>query len=461
MTLPSLTILGGGPAGLAAAFYAHERGIPFTLFERSAHLGGLCRTFQLGEHRYDSGAHRFHDRDEDITRDVRGLLGSELVPVRAPSQILHRGRFIDFPPGPLTWLRGEGLGAAAHSAMEILYGRLRPRPERTFEDAAINRYGRRLAQPLLIDYSEKLWGLRARELAPEVATSRLSGLTLKALVVELLLPKRRSAHLDGAFLYPRSGYGAICDALAARLPPGCVRTEHEVESLHIENGRVDSIGFKGRAPVAVSGRVVNTLPLSGITKLLGSSLAEPAHRAAERLSFRHTRLVFLRLNVPRCTRNASIYLPDPSLIVSRVFEPKNRSADLAPPRETSLVAEVPCSEGDPASTMDEAALVDRVVSELSGTGLLSPSMVLDHRVHLLRNAYPVYALDSTENLRLLTTALGSFENLDLLGRGGRFWYSHLHDQMRSAKDYVASVEKILLVAARSMPSHILRSARKL
>lgn len=44
-------------------------------------------------------------------------------------------------------------------------------------------------------------------------------------------------------------------------------------------------------------------------------------------------------------------------------------------------------------------------------------------------------------------AIGTIENLDLLGRGGLFWYSHLHDQMRLAKDWVASVTGSQQVAA--------------
>jgi protoporphyrinogen oxidase len=445
-----VTILGGGPAGLATAFYAHRSGLSFSLFERSSELGGLCRTFRLGEHGYDSGAHRFHDRDAEVTRDVRELLGDALVSVKAPSQILHRGRFIDFPPGPLTWLRGEGVPAAARSAVEILAGRLRPRPERSFEDVAVNRYGRRLAQPLLIEYSEKLWGLPARELAPDAATRRLSGLALKALLIELFLPGRRSAHLDGAFLYPRPGYGAICDGLAAALPKESVHLEHEVLSLHVEEGRVRLVAFKGRAPLAVAGRLVSTLPLTGIARLLGASLPEAAQRAAERLRFRHIRLVFLRLSVPRCTANATIYLPDPALAVSRVFEPKNRSIDLAPRHETALVAEVPCSTGDPVWQMDDAALAGRVIAELSGVGLMTAAMVLDQKVHLLANAYPVYALDSADARCEVSAALASITNLDLLGRGGRFWYSHLHDQMRSAKDYAESFRKTRANAPRSM-----------
>jgi protoporphyrinogen oxidase len=473
---PRLTILGGGPAGLGVAFYAAERGLPFALFERAPEVGGLCRTYQCGEHRYDSGAHRFHDRDRDVTADVRRLMGEELVRVSSPSQIYDRGRFIDFPPTPLNWIRSRGIGEAARIGAEIVKARWRPRPERSFEDLATNRYGRRLGEPLLISYTEKLWGLPAGALAPEVATRRLAGLGLRSLLVELLLPRRRRGHLDGSFLYPRRGYGALATRLAARLQAGSVATAHEVAGFECGGGSIRAIRFVGRPAVPVRGPVVSTLPLTALVRCLGDALPAAARRAAARLRFRHIRLVFLRLGIPRHSQNATIYVPDPRLAVSRLSEPKNRSPVMAPEGETGLVVEVPCSTGDALYELDGDLLAARVVAELGGIGLLDPRTVVASESRMLFNAYPVYSLDYAEHVQVIGEALAAIENLDVLGRGGLFWYSHLHDQLRCAKDYVGSLEAPVLpleagiagiagvaslAGSPSIAPHIRRSAVKL
>jgi protoporphyrinogen oxidase len=458
---PHLTILGGGPAGLGVAFYAQERRIPFALFERARELGGLCRTYRCGEHLYDSGAHRFHDRDHEITMDMRRLLGEDLAGVSSPSQIYDRGRFVDFPPTPLNWVRGLGVGEVAGIAAQILKARWRPRPERSFEDLANNRYGRRLGQLLLISYSEKLWGLPARDLAPEVATRRLAGLGLRSLLFELFLPRRRRAHLDGSFLYPRLGYGSLPAQLAARLPAERLGTAHEVAGLDCAGGAIRAIRFAGRPAAAVPGRVVSTLPLTALVRCLGSALPAAARHAAAQLRFRHIRLVFLRLGIPRHSRNATIYIPDPRLAVSRVSEPKNRSSAMAPARETGLVVEVPCSTADALHALDGDLLAERVVGELSGIGLLDPRTVLGRETRMLLNAYPVYSLDYAEHVKVIGEALAEIENLDLLGRGGLFWYSHFHDQLRCAKDYVGSLAERSAPLRLSIAPHILRSASKL
>jgi protoporphyrinogen oxidase len=446
------------------AFYASARGIPFSLFERAAGLGGMCKTYRHGEHLYDSGAHRFHDRDPEITADLQQVMGGELDRVRAPSQIYHHGRFIDFPPTPLNWLRGRGFGEAVQVGAEILKARWRPRPERSFEDVATNRYGRRLGEPLLMAYSEKLWGLPSASLAPEVATRRLSGLGLRALLFELFLPNRKSAHLEGSFLYPRLGYGSLTARISERLPAHRLHTAHEVARLECKGRLIRSIRFTGRPPFAVGGRLVSTLPLTVLVRALDGALPAEAGRAAAELRFRHVRLVFLRLRGSRHSRNASIYLPDPHLSVSRVSEPKNRSSAMAPAHETGLLAEVPCSTGDDLFRLDAAALAERVVAELGAIGLVDPDAVLGCDTRMLFNAYPVYALGYAEHVRSIGEALAEIENLDVLGRGGQFWYSHLHDQMRSAKDYVRGLVSGEAATARletSISPDILRSASKL
>ncbi len=446
------------------AFYAHRAGLPFVLCERSQDLGGLCRTLVCGNHRYDCGAHRFHDRDAEVTRDVHDLVGEELVSVDAPSQIHHDGRFIDFPPRPLNWILAHGIGSAVHVAADVFRARWRPRPVRSFEDHALNHYGRRLGRPLLVDYTEKLWGLPASRLAPDVATRRLAGLGVGSLLADLVRPRRKSVHLDGAFLYPRQGYGTISTEMAARLPRECVRTAHEVTALECDHARrVRTVHFAGRPPLDVQGRLVSTLPLSALARMLGDVLPDESRRAAAELRFRHVRIVFLRLGVARCSPNATIYLPDRRLCVSRISEPKNRSAAMAPAHETSLVAEVPCSTGDPVHALDEDLLAERVIAELAQVGLLDRQTVREWRHHLLPNAYPVYSLDYARLVRRIRDGLATVANLDLLGRGGLFWYSHLHDQLRLAKDYVRSVADARLAEPmpRSISPHILRSASTL
>jgi protoporphyrinogen oxidase len=436
----ALSILGGGPAGLATAFYAQRAGVPFLLFEKSERLGGLCRTLKLGEHSYDCGAHRFHDRDPDITRDVRALMGDELVAVNAPSKIYDRGRFIDFPPTPLNVLfSGFNLWETGRIGVELIRSRRRAAPAVSFADFAVSQFGETLARRLLLNYSEKLWGLPADQLSPDVATRRLQGMTLTSLFFEVIFPKKKTTHIDGSFLYPREGYGHIVETLEAALPSESVRAGHDIVRLECDRTRIRRIHFAEQHHVDAGSRVVSTLPLTLTIKFLGDEVGDEVREAAAGLRFRHIRLFFLRLAQPRVSDNASIYIPDPKMCVTRMYEPRNRSPKMAPPGETSLVVEVPCFTDDPVYATPTEDLATRVLAELDSIGIISASKVIEWRHHFLPNAYPVYSLNYQARVAQIIEGLGEISNLDLIGRGGQFFYSHLHDQLRFGKDYVANL----------------------
>jgi protoporphyrinogen oxidase len=432
-----LTILGGGPAGLAVAHYAHRAGLPLVLFERQTELGGLCRTEQCGPHRYDTGAHRFHDRDSEITADVREVLGGDLVPVDAPSRILLSGRLVAFPPTPVGLARSCAPGEIGRIGLDLMRSRRARRIPANFAEFACESFGRTLARRFLLGYSEKVWGLPAEQLSVDVATRRLSGMTLRTLLVELLLPARKSAHIDGRFLYPRGGYGRLTEALARSVPSSSLATGHEITGMDCAGERIVRLRFRGCPDFEPPDRVVSTLPLTRLAAFLEHALPGEALEAARGLRFRHVRLVFLRLARARVSRNASIYLADAGLCVSRVYEPKNRCRTMAPEDETAIVAEVPCFAGDAIHGEPDEALARRVAAELEQAGLLGQGDVIEWRHHLLPNAYPVYTLDYAKNVRVVLDALDRIRNLNVAGRNGLFFYSHLHDQLRGAKDLVA------------------------
>lgn len=99
-----IIILGGGVAGRSVGYYAKIAGIPFSLYEKSGRIGGNCITLRHGDFLFDSGAHRIHNTNPQITRDIQDLLGKDLMRVEAPSRIFHQGKFIDFPLSPLNLL---------------------------------------------------------------------------------------------------------------------------------------------------------------------------------------------------------------------------------------------------------------------------------------------------------------------------------------------------------------------
>lgn len=438
-----LTILGGGPAGLAAGFYSRRDGRPFRILEAGPRVGGHCVTEECDGFRFDRGAHRFHDKDPDITADVLALLGDEMLRVSAPSAIYDGGRFLTFPPTPRQLLTHLGGARFARAAAGALLARLTTdaRAEH-FEAFARRAYGPSLARVFLLNYSEKLWGRPCTELSPRVSGGRLRGLHLST----LLKKPARGEHLDGAFYYPSTGYGRIVERVAEVCGPETIRCHARVTRLVHDGRRVTHVEVNGDERLPVD-RVAATLPLGVTVRALDPAPPADVLALADAVRFRHVVLAVWFLARPSVTPYATVYFPDRATPFTRVYEPRNRSAAMAPRDHTSLIAEIPCDDTDDLWRADDETVLSAAAPALTSIGWLAPGSVKGTRIVRLPHAYPVLTLEAEKAAFQLVRYLSRLENLHLLGRNGLFHYGWLHTVMRMAKTLVADLPREVPVPA--------------
>jgi protoporphyrinogen oxidase len=127
-------------------------GADFQLYDQSSHLGGLCRTLEYQGHSYDTGAHRFHNQNAEVTGDLKDLLGDKLFEVSRPSKVFMGGRFIDFPPTPIGMLRSAGLRQMGRIGFDIVKAKQNRKEVVSFADFAIQSFGETLARRFLLNY---------------------------------------------------------------------------------------------------------------------------------------------------------------------------------------------------------------------------------------------------------------------------------------------------------------------
>ncbi len=427
-----ITVLGGGPAGLATGFYARREGLPVRLLEANDTVGGNARTLQLGPFRYDTGAHRFHDKNAEVTADVKALLGDDLRRVDAPSQICWRGRRIDFPLAPYDLLRKLPFSLIARISREQFTIPRYSDDAEHFEEMALDSYGETLAHLFLLNYTEKLWGADATELSPRVAGDRLEGLDLKTFFLEAFGgAKEKARHLDGSFYYPKHGYGQIAEATADALGREHIRTGARITRIAHDGARIDAVTVNDEDTLDVE-TVVSTLPITLLLRLLDPAPPEPLRAAADSIRFRHLRLAVLGLDRPRLTPNASLYFPSRDIPFTRLYEPKNRSPDMAPDDQTVVVLEWPCHRDDDW-TQSASALRNAAVDVLCAQGLIDGDEVVAFDDHAVPFAYPILDVGAEEKAERLKTYLDRFENLHRLGRSADFTYTHVHNLYARAK----------------------------
>lgn len=432
-----LAILGGGIAGLAVALYAKRSGLPFTLYEASERLGGNAATLRNGDFLFDTGAHRFHDKDPGATAEVLALLSEDLDRLRVPSLIYWRGKHIDFPFLPWNLLKSLGPAAFSASAVQALAARLKDdRAAGDFDSYARRAYGDGIAERFLLNYSEKLWGLPCRLLADGVSGERVKGLTLRTVLLEAVAGRKAGTrHVDGAFFYPRRGIGEIADRLAAACGRESLRTGAAATKVIRDASRILAVETS-RGETIAADAVASSVPLPDLVRMLSPAPPADILRHASRLRFRRLVLVALFLERESATRAATLYFPDREFPFTRVYEPRNRSPLMAPAGRTSLVAEIPCWEDDETWRAEDGVLIERTAGPLKRAGWVGNGDIIGADVRRLACAYPVLERGAGPSRDAVLSYLGTFRNLRLSGRAGRFAYSWIHDQLRAGREVV-------------------------
>lgn len=429
MSVP-FVVLGGGPAGLAAAWDLVERGERVVVLERGEQLGGLCATHEYRGWRFDLGGHRFISGNAELVARVQALMGDELLRMERRSVIAMGERRIEYP---LSWrglwgnlpvpVMGKAVGAYA---WEALLGRIRARPDVTFEDWVVHRFGRTLYDLFFRDYTAKLWGIPPTQLSADWAAQRISLLNLADVALRLMglkgdLPRTYAR----AYLYPKLGIGQMFERVAEAVlaKGGEVITRATARGFRMRGRRIAAVRYEqdGQEQELPCDAVIATMPLPDLAWALGGKRPE-LEEAACRLRYRGVRFLNLLLDMPDVSENTWIYVPQKECLMTRIQEPRRRSPFMAPPGKSSLMLEIPASPGDPVWRMTRDELLERGLQELEMLGVHVRDRVLDAFVVSTAHAYPIYTLDYQANRHRLLEFVGECPNLIPVGRQGLFRY---------------------------------------
>ncbi len=431
------TIIGAGAAGLSIGYYARKHGFPFIIYESGERIGGNAITLSHEGFLFDSGAHRFHDRNRETTFEMARLMQEELVGIHVPSQIYFDGKYIDFPLSPLSLMKGLGPLKFLRAGSEVLRGKLhKTRVYDSFASFAVQTYGKTIAEHFLLNYSEKLWGRPCEKLSLDVAGKRLEGLTLKTFIIEALLGSRaKTTHLDGSFYYPTKGIGRIADRMRDYCGEENIALNSKITKVFHNDQKIISVELNHDVEIPVK-QLICTIPLNHLLSMLVPAPPQGLLDLGKNLKFRCVILAAFFLDKESVSDNASIYFPEQEIPFTRIYEPKMRSVNMAPDGKTSIIAEIPCQMEDNVWLEDDAIILDKVKDHLCTMGLISDGEVIDTQVHRMHYAYPILEIGYEKILAAIHSFLGKFPNLRFSGRNGRFAYIHIHDMMEIGREVI-------------------------
>ena len=162
--MTDVTVLGGGPAGLAAALELAESGVSVTLIEQQGHVGGNAASFDFSGIQVDYGSHRLHPAANPQVLDrIRGVLGADLLTRPRHGRIQLMGRWIHFPLRPADLLLRMHPRFAIGVGLDIL-GKAIPTKvgkstTETFSSILNQGLGSTICKEFYFPYARKIWGI--------------------------------------------------------------------------------------------------------------------------------------------------------------------------------------------------------------------------------------------------------------------------------------------------------------
>lgn len=434
-------VIGGGPAGLTAAYLLVQAGARVTVLEGTQMLGGISQTAQYKGYRFDIGGHRFFTKVEPVERLWHEILGDEFISVPRMSRIHYRGKYFDYPLKAWNALSGLGLWQSAMVVASYARAKIWPNPvEENFEQWVSNRFGKRLFNIFFKTYTEKVWGIPCTEIRAEWAAQRIQNLSLAKAILNAASIQRRSTaikSLINEFQYPRLGPGQMWEMCAERIAKlgGEVLLEHKVSRIETRGSR--AIAVRCNTPQGEkrfeAEHVISTMPVRSLVRALEPAPPPAIREAAEGLKYRDFLVVALILKQENLFPDNWIYIHTPGVKVGRIQNFNNWSKAMVPEAgRTCLGLEYFCFEGDGLWTSSDAELVALATKELGLLGLADPKLVVDGTVVRMPKAYPIYDSVYRQHLDTVRAHIDALSNLHPVGRNGMHKYNNQDHSMLTA-----------------------------
>ena len=424
-------IIGGGPAGLTAAYELTKFNLRPIVCEKLDKVGGIARTENYKGFLFDMGGHRFYTKSEEINTFWREILGDEFLLRPRLSRIYYNHKFFYYPLKPFNALFNLGLWPSILVVLSYIKWQFFPyRHEETFEEWVTNRFGKRLFLIFFKEYTEKVWGISTSELKAEWAAQRIKDLSLKTAILNMLIKNGNSIKtLIEEFHYPRYGPGMLWDKVKDEIEKrgGGVKINSDVVEINRSGNRIDNvvISCNGHKEIIHGTDFISSMHISQFIKILNPRPPQTVLEAAKNLKVRDFLTVCLIVNKPNLFPDNWIYVHDPGVKVGRIQNFNNWSPGMAPdPTKTSLGLEYFCNQGDELWSMSDYDLIELGKREIENIKLAKFVDIVDGCVFRVENSYPVYDTNYRKNLEIVRRYIESLENLQTIGRNGLHRYDN-------------------------------------
>jgi protoporphyrinogen oxidase len=428
-------ILGAGPAGLATGIELVKNGArDFTLVDKNHRVGGLARTEQFDDYRFDVGPHRFFTSNKEINTLWHETLGDDFRPVDRTTRIYYDNRLYRYPLDVSNVLLNLGFWRSLQCLISFASSRFEPKEDpASFEDWIVQKFGRKLYEIFFKTYTEKVWGIPCSQISAEWAAQRIKKLDIVQLIKSAVSGGnvQKIKTLVEQFDYPVLGSGQMYDVMMQKLAGAGVSAHlgFRVTKIHQSDSKIRSIEIEdthsGEHLEIRAQHYFSSIPITQFFNLMQPSPAQEVLAAAKSLYYREHITVDIVVDKEQLFPDQWIYVHAPEVRIARVANYNNFSKAMVDNRpKTALSAEYFVFQSDDLWKMPDKELIDLAVDELSTIKLMDKKSVEKAWVVRETESYPTYYLGYKEPYEILRKEMNSFSNVSPIGRGGMYKYNN-------------------------------------
>jgi protoporphyrinogen oxidase len=444
--MAKIVIIGAGLTGLSTAYHLEAQGFfDYTLLEKEAEVGGLCRSVTQDGFTFDYAGHFLHINDEYFRSFINNVVTlSTLDAIQRQSFIYSHGIHTPYPFQMN--LYGLPIDVIAECIEGFVHRSPAPTSDLLYHDWVMHHFGTGLGKHFFFPYQEKLF---AHDLA--TITSSWTGrfvppTTLRDLLRGALVPTpEKQVGYNAHFWYPRQGGIAHLPNAIAQHLVNPIRTNHAVTAVDLRTKRITC----DNGHTEPFDLLVNTMPLD----LLLQKLREPAtlsvSAAAHHLICNSVINFNLGLQQPPLTNKNWIYYPEPNVPFYRLVFPHTCSPAMVPHGYSSLSGEWAYTK---KPFMQQKEITSQALSYAKKLWNISDETIATHNILHLDHAYVIYDTWREKHINRIHTALNDYQVYSI-GRYGAWKYASMQEAILDGK---ATAESLLATT----PRHTLRVPQK-
>lgn len=415
-------VLGAGITGLSCAAILQDAGESVTIFESEKKAGGLARSLVKDGFVFDfAGGHVFNTKWADIKKWVfRYLAESEWQYNIRYCKVWYSKKTVTDYPFELG-LHKLPIDEAIECLSDFFEQQVKKEPEPdNLHDWFIWRFGKAIADKYLIPYNHKIWGIAPKDLSPIWVQGKMPLPSAREILTAVLKKdsnEDKTAH--SRFYYPKKdGIQSWIDSIANTL------TELKLENPVVNIEKVSG-GWKVNGE-GVFNRVISTIPLPELAKVLGKAMPPTIDSQVKKLRYNSWTATYYDYDLTNAIEEfvSWIYLPGREIHSNKFSNYASYALGNAPSGHSNmLVDNVGIHEVD-FITKDAKKYLPNLGSPLA--------------MFHTKYAYVVYDYNYAKATKIIRDWFKDY-GVVLLGRFGRWDYSNMDVCIRQVFDWAQEV----------------------